>query len=136
MEAQPRYRFHTAASWPCFLPSHACTTYKAPAPKQNDVKSLGWVLNTHKYHSCEPSLYLVLQFYFVLQQNEHRAGLSQPTMNACAVGIKLTLLLLASGYLKPLVNCTLNSTIRCVNANVLVLKLINQLTTSHIKSLH
>lgn len=68
------------------------------------------------------------------QKNEHRAGLSQPTMNVCAVGIELTLLLPASGCLKPLMSYTLNSTIRCVNKNVLNLKLVNQLTTRHIKT--
>lgn len=67
------------------------------------------------------------------QKNEHRAGLSQPTMNVCAVGIELTLLP-ASGCLKPLMSYTLNSTIRCVNKNVLNLKLVNQLTASHIKT--
>lgn len=67
------------------------------------------------------------------QKNEHRAELSQPTMSVCAVGIELTLLLPASGRLKPLMNYTLNSTIRCVNKNALNLKLVNRIT-SHIKT--
>lgn len=70
MKAQPRSRFHVATSCPCSLPSCARTTCpkQTPAPKRNDVKSLGWVLNAHKYHSREPGPYILLQLYSVLSE--------------------------------------------------------------------
>lgn len=73
------------------------------------------------------SLVLTSSYSFTLysQKNEHRAGLSRPTLNMCAVDIELTLLLPASGCPKPLMSYTLYSTIRCVNKNVLNLKLLN-----------